>query len=155
MTQSNLFNTVAELPVPDPDALLLSTRLCEHIKSLINRQGGVIGFDEYMSAALYEPGLGYYSAGSRKFGPDGDFITAPEISPLFSRCLARQCAQILENIGQGTILELGAGTGCMAKDILLELERINILPSEYRILEVSADLKQRQQSLLKKFDNFS
>ena len=149
MTQSNLLNTVAELPEPEMDALSQSNQLREFITNLINSQSGSIGFDEYMSAALYEPGLGYYSAGSRKFGPDGDFITAPEISALYSRCLARQCAQVLENLEQGVILELGAGTGCMAKDIMLELERINSLPGEYQILEVSADLKQRQQSLLK------
>ena len=98
MTQSNLLNTVAELPEPEMDALSQSNQLREFITNLINSQSGSIGFDEYMSAALYEPGLGYYSAGSRKFGPDGDFITAPEISALYSRCLARQCAQVLENL---------------------------------------------------------
>lgn len=149
MTQSKLFNTVLDLPVPEPDALALSDKLCGHIKTIIDSRGGAIGFDEYMSAALYQPGLGYYSAGSRKFGPDGDFITAPEISSIFSRCLARQCAEVLNTLDQGIILELGAGTGIMAKDILLEMERMNTLPTKYYILEVSADLMQRQQSLLK------
>ncbi|MBD3610765.1 MAG: SAM-dependent methyltransferase, partial [Gammaproteobacteria bacterium] len=98
--------------------------------------------------ALYAPGLGYYSAGSSKFGEAGDFITAPEISPLFSQCVANQCAEILPAIQQPMIIEVGAGRGTMAADILLQLEQLNRLPKQYMILELSADLRQRQQQTL-------
>ena len=149
MTQSKLLKTESILPVPDQDALIQSEKLIERIKQALRKQGGVISFDEYMNMVLYESGLGYYSAGSRKFGSEGDFVTAPELSPIFSQCLANQCAEILNELGSGTILELGAGTGAMARDILLELEKQNSLPDNYLILEVSADLKQRQQDELK------
>ena len=149
MTQSKPFKTESILPVPDQDALIHSGKLIECIKAAMREQGGLLSFDEYMKLALYEPGLGYYSAGSRKFGSDGDFVTAPELSPIFSQCLANQCEQILNELGTGTILELGAGTGAMARDILLQLEKLNSLPDKYLILEVSADLKQRQQDNLK------
>lgn len=150
MTQSKPLNIDNILPVPEQDGLLQSEKLVSHIKGLIKEQGGMIGFDQYMSTVLYEPGLGYYSAGSRKFGAEGDFVTAPEISPLFSQCLAYQCAQVLNELGAADILELGAGTGAMARDLLLELEKLGLLPESYFILEVSADLKQRQQELLNK-----
>jgi SAM-dependent MidA family methyltransferase len=140
--------SITELPEPDEAALahslLLQKAICEEIES----NGGHISFDRFMHMALYEPGLGYYSAGARKFGKSGDFITAPEISPLFSICVARQCAQILTQLEHAVILELGAGTGVMASDILLELERLDCLPDTYYILEPSADLRQRQQQLL-------
>ncbi|MEM9101968.1 MAG: SAM-dependent methyltransferase [Pseudomonadota bacterium] len=102
-------------------------------------------FERLMGFALYEPGLGYYAAGSTKFGLSGDFTTAPEISPLFSGAVARQCAQILQELNGGEILEVGAGSGKMAVDIMLELERIEQLPERYCILEISADLQERQQ----------
>lgn len=101
-----------------------------------------------MELALYAPGLGYYSAGSTKFGAAGDFVTAPEISDLFSRCVARQCAEVLGVIGAGSILELGAGTGRMAADVLTALAAVGVLPDQYAILEVSADLAQRQRERL-------
>lgn len=145
----NRMDEAAGLPPPDTAALEHSERLAQAIRSEIARHDGHIGFDRYMEMALYEPGLGYYSAGSRKFGGEGDFITAPEISPLFSFCLARQCKQVLESLAEGNILELGAGTGRMACDILQELKRIGGLPAKYLILETSADLKQRQQQLLR------
>lgn len=135
-------------PIPDHHALCQSQRLSQHIRGLIDTAGGDIGFAEYMAACLYEPGLGYYSAGSCKIGRAGDFITAPEVSPLFARCLANQCIDILGQLDKGLILELGAGTGRMAADILLELERRDSLPDAYWILEPGADLKQRQQTLL-------
>jgi SAM-dependent MidA family methyltransferase len=97
-----------------------------------------------MNLVLYTPGLGYYSAGARKFGAAGDFVTAPEISPLFSQCIAGQCAQLLNDLGGGTIIEPGAGTGIMAADILLELAHLDALPEQYLILEPSADLQARQ-----------
>jgi SAM-dependent MidA family methyltransferase len=137
----------ADLPVPAPDALAHSARLAEHIRAAMREAGGQIPFSRYMDLALYAPGLGYYSAGARKFGAAGDFITAPELSPLFSRCLARQCREVLAVTG-GSILELGAGSGVMAADMLLELQALGSLPEEYLILEVSADLKERQRQTL-------
>ncbi|WP_069470015.1 class I SAM-dependent methyltransferase [Candidatus Marithrix sp. Canyon 246] len=124
--------------------------LFSHIKQTINQAGGRISFYEFMHHALYAPSLGYYSAGSRKFGAEGDFITAPEISPLFSHCIARQCQQVLAAIENGVILEFGAGSGIMAADILQELEQLDSLPKKYLILEISADLQQRQRATLEK-----
>ena len=98
-----------------------------------------------MQQALYTPGLGYYSAGMRKFGADGDFVTAPEISPLFAQCVARQCQQVLANFESGVILEFGAGSGIMAVDILKALQELDCLPANYFILEVSSDLQQQQK----------
>ena len=141
-------HTLGDLPPPAPDALAHSRRVAEHIRAAIQAAGGMIPFSRYMELALYAPGLGYYSAGARKFGAAGDFVTAPELSPLFSRCLARQCAEALAEVPQGSILELGAGSGVMAADMLLELQALGALPAEYLILEVSADLKERQRQTL-------
>lgn len=116
-----------------------------HLRGQISAAGGWISFERFMELALYAPGLGYYSAGSVKLGPDGDFVTAPELSDLFSRCVARQCAQVLARIAGGSILELGAGTGRMASAILRELGALAALPERYLILEVSADLAARQR----------
>ncbi|MBT8095623.1 MAG: SAM-dependent methyltransferase, partial [Woeseia sp.] len=110
--------------------------------------GGSLGFGEFMQHALYEPGLGYYAAGARKFGADGDFVTAPEVSPLFGRVVARQCADVLRQLGGGSILELGAGSGALAEDLLRALSQHDVLPESYLILEVSADLRERQQQRL-------
>src|ERR1700760_1433018 len=107
--------------------------------------GGWLSFADFMELALYAPGLGYYSAGSVKIGAGGDFVTAPEVSDLFSRCVARQCADVLDETGGG-ILELGAGTGRMAAVILQSLAEIGVLPERYGILEVSADLADRQRT---------
>jgi SAM-dependent MidA family methyltransferase len=139
---------VSGLPPPSPEAATHSELLTDLIRAEITRSGGGISFARFMELALYEPGLGYYSAGLTKFGPEGDFITAPEISPLFARCLARQCQQVLEGLDHGDILELGAGSGRLAAELLLELERLGALPRRYRILELSADLRARQQSHL-------
>ncbi len=124
----------------------LRRRICEEIE----RAGGWIDFGRYMELALYEPGLGYYSAGARKLGAAGDFVTAPEISPLFSRCLARQYAEIADCLAPCDILELGAGSGVMAAEVLAELARLGSLPGRYAILEVSADLRERQRETLQK-----
>jgi SAM-dependent MidA family methyltransferase len=118
------------------------------IRERIGAAGGWIPFERFMDLALYAPGLGYYSAGSIKLGPGGDFVTAPEVSDLFSRCVARQCAQGLA--GGGEILELGAGTGRMAAVILESLAALGTLPARYAILEVSADLAERQRQRLGK-----
>jgi SAM-dependent MidA family methyltransferase len=127
-----------------------SIRMLRRIHSEIDKAGGVISFARFMELALYEPELGYYCAGTRKFGPGGDFITAPELSTLFSRCLANQCREILDQIGGGIILELGAGTGIMAAVILQELRRLDKLPESYAILEISAELRMRQKQTISK-----
>ena len=137
----------AHLPAPTPDALAHSAKLCELIRHDITAQGGWIPFSRFMELALYAPGLGYYTAGSRKFGLDGDFVTAPELSTLFGRTLARQLVDVIKSSAPH-ILELGAGSGKLALDILSELEKRDALPDSYSILEVSADLRERQQSLL-------
>lgn len=137
-----------ELPAPSADMVAHSAELLARIRAEIAAAGGAIDFARYMDLALYAPGLGYYSAGARKLGSAGDFITAPELSPLFSRCVARHCATLLAELGGGDLLEFGAGSGVMAADILLELERLQALPDAYFILEVSADLRARQQDTL-------
>jgi SAM-dependent MidA family methyltransferase len=141
-------STPLSLPPLTPEQAEHSARLVERIRDEIEAHHGWISFERFMEIALYEPGLGYYSAGALKFGEAGDFITAPEISPLFSRCLAHQCVEVFEQLGERRILELGAGSGIMAAEILLELQRLERLPERYCILEVSADLRQRQQARL-------
>jgi len=137
--------SLTTLPALSDDERTHVARVAGHIRAFIREQGGVIGFDAFMRLALYAPGLGYYSAGATKLGAAGDFVTAPEVSSLFSRCLARQVADILAETG-GDVLELGAGSGRMAADVLLELAELDRLPGAYRILEVSADLAERQRA---------
>jgi SAM-dependent MidA family methyltransferase len=137
----------SSLPLPTQDALAHSNRLRETIRQDIAAQGGWIPFSRFMELALYAPGLGYYTAGARKFGEAGDFITAPELSSLFGRTLAKQLIEVMQ-ASTPHILELGAGSGKLALDILGELEKRGALPDCYSILEVSADLRQRQQALL-------
>ncbi len=139
--------SVTTLPPLNADERAHSERVVEHIRAFMRERGGVIGFDAWMRLALYAPGLGYYSAGATKFGSSGDFVTAPEMSSLFSRCLARQCADVLQVTG-GDVLELGAGSGRMAADVLTELAALDCLPERYFILEVSADLAERQRARL-------
>ena len=136
------------LPAPGPEALAHSERVQALIKGEIQAQGGSILFSRFMELALYAPGLGYYSGGLHKFGREGDFTTAPEISALFSQSLAVQCAQVLESLDHADILEAGAGSGVMAAEILAELERLGQLPRRYFILELSGELRQRQQQTL-------
>lgn len=136
------------LPQPDAEAAAHSRRLAALIQAEIQAAGGHITFARYMELALYAPGLGYYSAGARKFGAQGDFVTAPELSPLFARCVARQCGQVLRILGGGDLLEVGAGSGKMAGDVLRELEVLQALPEHYYILELSADLRARQHATL-------
>jgi SAM-dependent MidA family methyltransferase len=138
----------ASLPAPGAEAAQHSASLTESIRRDITSQGGWISFARYMELALYAPGLGYYAAGAHKFGEAGDFITAPELSPLFGRTVARQVAEIMAQ-SASNILELGAGSGKLAVDMLAELERLGSLPESYAILEVSADLRARQQTLLR------
>ncbi len=138
---------MSHLPEPTPEALIHSQQLANLIQAEIESNHGWISFARFMELALYSPGLGYYSAGTSKFGHSGDFVTAPEISSLFGRTLARQLAQILHITG-GDIIETGAGTGVLAYQILTELAKLNTLPSHYYILEVSADLQERQRTYL-------
>ena len=134
-------------PALSPEEEAHSGAVATLIRERVRAAGGWIPFEQFMELALYAPGLGYYSAGSVKLGPGGDFVTAPEISDLFSRCVARQCAQVLAE-GGGEILELGAGTGRMAAVILESLAALGRLPVRYAILEVSADLAGRQKERL-------
>ena len=122
-----------------------SRAVARMIRERIATAGGWLSFEAFMELALYAPGLGYYSAGGAKLGAGGDFTTAPELSDLFSVCVARQCAEVLEQTG-GSILELGAGTGRMAATILETLASLGSLPEHYAILEVSADLRDRQRT---------
>jgi SAM-dependent MidA family methyltransferase len=135
------------LPPLSPEERRHSRSLAGHIRAQLAAAGGWLSFERFMELALYAPGLGYYSAGSVKIGVGGDFVTAPEVSDLFNRCVARQCAEILSATG-GEILELGAGTGRMAAVVLSALAAQGVLPERYAILEVSADLAARQRARL-------
>jgi len=139
------------LPAPSAEAQKHSQQLISLIQKTIKEQKGWISFAEFMHLALYRQTFGYYSAGSQKFGDSktggGDFVTAPQISPLFAQTLSNQIAQIL-NITRGNILELGAGTGKLAADILLTLAESGSVPTKYLILEVSDHLRQVQQETL-------
>jgi SAM-dependent MidA family methyltransferase len=140
----------AALPLPPltTDEAAHSRRLVHRIWEEIDARGGWLSFERFMEMALYEPGLGYYSAGATKLGAGGDFVTAPEVSSLFTRCLANQCGEILQHVSLGSILEFGAGSGVMAADLLNELAAQGAMPERYFILEVSADLRERQRALL-------
>nr|WP_238375795.1 SAM-dependent methyltransferase [Ectothiorhodospira magna] len=136
------------MPPPPADALALSQRLLQQMQDESRSNGNWLSFYRYMTLALYAPGLGYYAAGSQKLGAAGDFVTAPEQSPLFGHCLARQCAQVLDTLGGGDILEFGAGTGQLAAQVLDTLAQQDALPDHYLILDTSPDLRQRQQATL-------
>ncbi|MEO5343432.1 MAG: SAM-dependent methyltransferase [Gammaproteobacteria bacterium SHHR-1] len=138
---------LTQLPPPEPEALALSRQLLGQIRQAAGADG-LLPFDRFMELALYAPGLGYYANGLETFGAAGDFITAPELSPLFGRCLARQTAEVLEAMGGGDVLEFGAGSGRLALDLLAELDRLGQLPRRYCILELSARLRAQQQALL-------
>lgn len=140
---------ISALPIPNDEAQAHSHQLALLIQEKINQNDGWLSFADFMQMALYEPTLGYYSGGAKKFGMGGDFVTAPEISPLFAQTLANQVAQVLADT-RGDILELGAGTGRLAADLLITLQALNQLPEHYFILEVSAHLRQVQQETLLK-----
>lgn len=143
--QPNPGDALRDLPQPDAGAMAHSRALQAHIRDQIAAAGGWISLARFMELALYAPGLGYYSAGSVKLGEAGDFVTAPEISSLFGRCLAGQAALVLRALGGGSVLELGAGSGALAVALLAQLQAEDCLPDEYLILEVSAQLRQQQQ----------
>lgn len=137
-----------DLPRPDAAAVAHSRKLIEHLRARIDAGGGWISFADYMQEVLYAPGLGYYSAGATRFGEQGDFITAPELTPLFSRCVATQCAQALLASGGDTLVEPGAGSGIMAAHILNALADIDALPRRYLVVEPSADLRAQQKQTI-------
>jgi len=114
----------------------------------IVKEGGLVDFERFMSLALYAPGLGYYVNGAQKFGVGGDFITAPELSPLFGYSLANQIAEIFAAIQDPNVLEFGAGSGALAVSMLEQLEQLDCLPVRYQILELSAELQQRQRDTI-------
>lgn len=127
-----------------------SDELQQKIQQAIEENSGCLSFAMFMQMALYEPGLGYYVSGLRKFGEQGDFVTAPELSSAFSDCVARQCQAIFSDLPSPSILEFGAGSGVMAADMLLYLEKQSVLPEQYLILEVSPDLRATQEETFKK-----
>lgn len=138
-----------DLPQPDDKALERSEALTTCIREAIENAQGSISFAQFMEMALYHPLFGYYNAESFTIGPQGDFITAPEISPLFAQCFATQCVQIFESLSASVVMELGAGTGKFAHDFLCELERKRFWPEQYYIYEISPGLRRQQQSFLK------
>lgn len=143
------YDTPTSLPQPDALSAAHSATVVAHIRHKIAAAGGAISFAEYMHEALYAPGLGYYSAGAHKFGERGDFVTAPEVSAVFGRVLARQCMEVLAGLDQGCVLEIGAGSGKLAVDLLRAMQAAGALPSEYLILDVSPELQQRQQQRIR------
>jgi len=131
---------------PDAEARALSARLVEHVAGQVRQSGGFLPFDVFMDAALYAPGLGYYSNGLTPFGEQGDFVTAPESGDLFARCMARCFVPLLQQPGQASVLELGAGSGVLAADVLRALQALGTLPERYAILERSPAMRALQQA---------
>ena len=147
-------NTSTSLPKPSDDALAHSDQLVELIRAEIAHSGGAIPFSRYMELALYAPGLGYYSAGATKFGEAGDFITAPELGSLFADGVAQAVSGLIRDLGSdAAFIELGGGSGAFAEDALKRLDELDALPARYRILEPSAQLRQRQQERIAKLDD--
>jgi SAM-dependent MidA family methyltransferase len=138
-----------ELSALGPDEVEHAERVAGHVAAEIRAAGGWIPFSRFMALALYAPGLGYYAAGAHKLGRGGDFVTAPELSPVFARCLATQCAEVLGALGSDAeLLEVGPGSGALAVELLGALSRLGCLPRRYRCLETSPDLRARQQARL-------
>jgi SAM-dependent MidA family methyltransferase len=137
------------LPEPSADEAAHSARLADAIRQEIAATGP-ISFARFMERCLYAPGLGYYSAGRLKFGKGGDFVTAPELGPLFARCVAHALAPAVRVCGDAAVwFELGGGSGAFARDCLLELQALQALPRHYWLLEPSADLRERQRATLR------
>lgn len=149
----------AHLPALSPAAQAHSDAAAAHLRAAIAAASGWLSFERWMAEALYAPGLGYYAAGNVKLAdpranvrtPAGDFITAPQLTPLFARTLARQAAQVLRQTGVHAVLEFGAGSGALAEDMLRELDALGLSDTQYLILEVSADLRARQAERLTPF----
>ncbi len=145
-----LYNAGMALPEPSPEARKASESLQQWIIHEIAQKGGWISFAHYMSLALYTPLLGYYSGGSSKLGKEGDFITAPEITPLFGAALANPVSELLAQTAP-QIMEFGAGSGTLARDLLLELKRKGTVVERYIIVELSGELRARQEACLRDF----
>ncbi|HEX5046926.1 MAG TPA: SAM-dependent methyltransferase [Gammaproteobacteria bacterium] len=143
--------SAADLPSPGADALRASEALAAEIRAALERAGGWLDFASYMQLALYAPGLGYYSGGSTKLGASGDFVTSPELSGALGRALATTLQLELEGIAAPVILELGAGSGALAAQILDALAARGDTRAVYRILEPSAELRERQRRTLQRF----
>jgi SAM-dependent MidA family methyltransferase len=139
-------HSLPDIPAPDETALAHSERVRTLVDDRIAASNGFLSFADYMEAVLYAPGLGYYSAGAQKFGAAGDFITAPELGPVFARCLARLAGRALEQLGGGVIIEVGGGSGALAADLLLAMR--DSPPDRYLLLEVSGELRKRQRDTL-------
>jgi len=141
---------VTSLPPPGDEARAHSAHLREVIQEQIIASRGAIPFSRFMELCLYAPGLGYYSAGSAKFGAAGDFVTAPELGPLFAACVADALAPVLRQLGpDAQFVEIGGGSGAFAEVVLKRLLALDALPARYAILEPSADLRERQQARLR------
>lgn len=123
-------------------------RVRDCVVAAIHGAGGWLPFERFMDLVLYAPGLGYYAAGAHKLGAGGDFVTAPEVSPVFGRCLAEECGRVLTALGGGDVMEIGAGTGALAETLLTSLAATGSLPLRYRILDTSPDLRERQRDRL-------
>jgi hypothetical protein len=149
----------ANLPPLSPAAQAHSDATAAHLRKTISANGGWLPFDHWMAEALYAPGLGYYAAGNVKLAdaddgaktPAGDFVTAPQLTPLFARTIARQAAEVLRQTQTQAVLEFGAGTGALAEGVLRELDALGLDQTQYLILEVSADLRARQAERLAPF----
>lgn len=137
------------LPSLNPEEQVHQEKVTRRLREEITASGSLISFTRFMELALYTPGLGYYAAGKHKFGEKGDFITAPELGPVFARCVARPCHALLNQLGGGDMLEVGAGSGALAAELLLELASLGRLPDRYLILELSAELHERQSETLR------
>jgi len=138
------------LPALSADERAHAARMLAHLKRTIAEEDGWISFADYMSAVLYAPGLGYYASGTHKLGPGGDFVTAPELTPLFGRAVAVQIEQALGRLERREVIELGPGSGRLCADILAALAERDALPARYWLLEVSPDLRERQRAHLEK-----
>ena len=138
-------SSISGLPSPAAHELARSQQLAQQIKQTIHDHGGQINFAAFMQQALFTPELGYYRAASEKFGKHGDFITAPEIAPLFSQCLAQFCAALLPTLAEPVIWEVGGGSGRMMVALLRTLQKSETLPKQYYVVETSAALRERQQ----------
>jgi len=137
------------LPTPDADARAHCARVTTAVVAAIHAAGGFLSLERYIDRVLYAPGLGYYVAGARKFGPAGDFVTGPELTPLFGGALAVQVAAVLAGSGGTGVLELGAGSGALAADLINALAVLDRLPAAYTIVEVSPELRERQRATVR------
>jgi SAM-dependent MidA family methyltransferase len=136
------------LPELSADERAHAVRMLDFLRRTIAEEGGWMSFADYMSAVLYAPGLGYYASGTHKLGAAGDFVTAPELSPLFGHAVAAQLAQALAQVERGELIELGPGSGRLCAEVLASLAERDALPARYWLLEVSPDLRERQRAHL-------